>query len=824
MFASRALCVTSTDDVIQLPSELQKHWKYIKEHYQRVGLECCEEVIWDLNLDRIKNYPKAELSPFFFGVRENIFRPDERRFLITKYLNSKNNFIKLAQKENINTPVTIAFNSIDDLKKYKLPLDFPLYFKPEVSLSGLGICRCESISELEKHTSKIKEKFAFQLQKEINSTCFLNFQFEEIDGKAHRLLISQQVIEDNSHLGNFYPIKYGNSDFLDNFAQSMVDQGMRGIFAFDVAVIENDHKTSFFAIECNPRFNAATYPAIVSKKLNITQWMTLTLSASFDSYDDLLLQDIEFRTDSNCGIIIINWGSIEHGKIMFMIAGNPQEQKKFLAELKNRINIKNQKAMSLILLTPKQIARITGGEWRNCDVEKLKITGINHYLPYTQSGDLYFDLRKESELTQDLSNDRITKAYAKGVTAVVSSASALKNNLRAFLEVTHPAKALQDIATATSLQFDGVKIQVIGSHGKTGFKTQLHHLLTGQIRAHAHLDSSNLQNPVMRALAAIPRDADLAIIETAIPVAGIGEDRSFFIRPNFCMFTGIGFEHLASHGSVEQLIVNKATAVVGLRPNGASILNADDFYFSLLEEKIRSLSNCKIYKFGSNSDCDGQLIEAIYENFQWSITARILDEDISYSLPLIEDYAPLASVSVLLMTKLVGANIEKCAARYQSYTHFESSGNLYEVQRENGSFKIYDQSRRGEWKGFLSMFELMSRIKPTGNGRKIAVISELINIEDNPGAPIDLAVMKVIIEKAGISCLFTVADFKKHQAALPEKMNWIQHEDDGSKIKQSVLDCVRENDLVFVRGVEKARLDKLVTALLQSGSSVKKLR
>jgi hypothetical protein len=45
---------------------------------------------------------------------------------------------------------------------------------------------------------------------------------------------------------------------------------------------------------------------------------------------------------------------------------------------------------------------------------------------------------------------------------------------------------------------------------------------------------------------------------------------------------------------------------------------------------------------------------------------------------------------------------------------------------------------------------------------------------------------------------------------------------EAQSVQADDLNC--ENDLVFIRGVEKARLDKLVDALLGSGSSVKKLR
>ena len=131
-------------------------------------------------------------------------------------------------------------------------------------------------------------------------------------------------------------------------------------------------------------------------------------------------------------------------------------------------------------------------------------------------------------------------------------------------------------------------------------------------------------------------------------------------------------------------------------------------------------------------------MEASFSEFVWRVRADILGKLIEYDLPLWEDYAPLASVSVLLMAKLLGADLQACAAEYADYRNFESSGNMYRIKTAKGNIWVYDQSRRGELKGFESMFELMSRLHPEGGGRKIAVVSEFINLEDNPGITVDV--------------------------------------------------------------------------------------
>lgn len=473
----------------------------------------------------------------------------------------------------------------------------------------------------------------------------------------------------------------------------------------------------------------------------------------------------------------------------------------------------------VILLTPAQMKRVTGGRWRNLPAEGIFMTGVNYYLPWVKPGDLFIDLYS-AEASVD---KKVHRAFEMGAVAAMVKKDTFNSINRPLLEVDDTHKALQDLALASSLEFDGAKILVTGSHGKTGFKTQLFHVLNRQIPTHAHLDSTNKQNPIFRTLAAIPRKAKVAIVETAVPAAGIGEDRAFFIQPNFCVITGIGFEHLSSHKSVANLIMNKAAVVTGLRPGGKCILNADDPYFTDTLAAVRSYSDCEVIHFGSSADCCGQLISKKFFDFGWDVHAAIQGQEVTYRLPQIEDYAPLASVSVLLMAQLLGADIQQCARAFASYQNYESSGNLYQVELDNGSFHIYDQSRRGEWKGFESMFELMSRLTPKPGGRKIAVLTEFINLKDNPDAPVDLDRMGEMVKKSGLDLLFSVHQFKEHSSVAKPPINWIKHGETVEDIHDDLIAAINPHDMVFVRGIEDARLDKLVNRLLELGKSNKKI-
>lgn len=823
LYSARALCITDPEDVIQLHADLRPQWPIIQAHYENAGISCTRNVVWDTRLERTKDYPNHKLSAFFFGEREHYFRPDSRRREITEFFNSKNNLINFARDIGVSVPETRCFERVSDAEAQTNEFTYPCYVKPAIALSGIGISRCVNPNELRRALGKLQADIPVQIQNEIQAERFLNLQYVVKDGRAERLLASEQIISGSAHSGNRVPADSEPWNVVDALAERIAGQGMQDIFAFDIAMVNEAGAAKFYLLECNPRFNAVSYPTLVAQKIHATSWSTATVSTAQRDLQAIDFEGIEYDPATRDGVILINWGAILHGKLMVMLVGARERQESLLNAFKQRVSVQAASRLkSSVLLSPKQMERVTAGRWRNLASDELCITGVNFYLPWVQSGDLFILREREKATRADYARD-LFKAVDKGAVAAVVQKNCIEQSTLPLLEVDGVGKAFQDIALASSLSFDGAKVLVTGSHGKTGFKTQLFHVLNNQIPSHACLDSANLQHPVWRALTAIPKTAKAAIIEAAVPAAGIGQDRSFFIRPHFCVITGIGPEHLSSHKSISNLILNKAAVVTGLRPGGICILNADDAYFDELCAAVKTYSDCEILTFGSSSQCSGQLISQHFANFHWDVSADILGETIRYTLPLIEDYAPLASVGVLLVAKLLGADPRRSASEYLGYKNFESSGNLYEVQLEHGSFYVYDQSRRGEWKGFESMFELMSRLEPAGNGRKVAVLSEFINLDDNPNAPIDLEHMRGFIEKADIDLLYSVHRFKEHSVIVPSGTQWRRHGDTVAEIQNEIIAEILPDDMVFIRGIEDARLDKLVDKLVELGKSVKKL-
>ena len=337
LYSGRALGLSEPWDIIQIHPELKPLWDDITTHYKRIGLTYSENVIWDLELKQLGENIGFHPSVFYFGPHECRYWGDHEWLETVDFINSKNNFMALADELGVDVPKTLCFRSAlhisaSDIKSFV----FPCYLKAAISVSGVGIYRCEDEAQLIEAIKTFGDT-AVQLQEEIKATSFLNMQYRVIGDRLLRLAASEQILDGCTHQGNKVPASHEPWAVVDKMAHWLKDRGMKGIFAFDVAVVQTDRGLRFPAIECNPRFNGATYPTFIAQKLDIPEWTAVSLTTKKRSLSEIDLTDLEFDKKTGEGAIIVNWGTIIVGKLMVLLAGSKPYQEALILELEARL-------------------------------------------------------------------------------------------------------------------------------------------------------------------------------------------------------------------------------------------------------------------------------------------------------------------------------------------------------------------------------------------------------------------------------------------------------------------------------------------------------
>jgi len=322
LYSGRALGITEPWDMIQLNEALKPLWKNITAHYKRIGLSYTTNVIWGLDLKHLGAHIGYQPSVFYYGPAECQYWGDYRWLNTVEHINSKNNFIHVANKLGVDVPMTLCFDSkssinIDDIKD----ITYPCYLKAAISVSGVGIYRCSNRTELFENFRKFNSNTPIQIQEEVITNTFLNLQYKVVGKDAVRLAASEQILDGFTHQGNRVPATHEPWHIVDPMAEWLVTQGIKGIFAFDVAIAQTTSGLRFPAIECNPRFNGASYPTLVAQKLGITEWTALNFSTKHRALDKIDLRDIEYDSKTGEGAILINWGTVLEGKLVILMAG-----------------------------------------------------------------------------------------------------------------------------------------------------------------------------------------------------------------------------------------------------------------------------------------------------------------------------------------------------------------------------------------------------------------------------------------------------------------------------------------------------------------------
>jgi hypothetical protein len=344
LYAGRVLGLTEAEDIIQLHPDLRSQWDAIAAHYARIGLRHSQNVIWDVSLKILADYPNYDVSVFYFGHATNSTASEANWFRqidsnwsnVVQSMNSKNSFIQLAQELGVSVPQTFRFErkvEIENLTQFP----YPCYFKPAISVDGAGIRRCENQKELAQALKYIPDDVPVQIQEEIIASKFLNVQYRVTHQGLERLAVTEQILDGYAHMGNRFPSIHQPWNTVEPIAEWMAQRGMREIFAFDVAVVEDAGEARYFAIECNPRFNGASYPTGIAKKLKIKHWSSENFNTQYRSLADIDLSGIEFDAQTDTGVVLVNWGSILVGRIGVLLAGSIEKQNELRALLKQRL-------------------------------------------------------------------------------------------------------------------------------------------------------------------------------------------------------------------------------------------------------------------------------------------------------------------------------------------------------------------------------------------------------------------------------------------------------------------------------------------------------
>ncbi|HYP26307.1 MAG TPA: UDP-N-acetylmuramoyl-tripeptide--D-alanyl-D-alanine ligase [Blastocatellia bacterium] len=197
-----------------------------------------------------------------------------------------------------------------------------------------------------------------------------------------------------------------------------------------------------------------------------------------------------------------------------------------------------------------------------------------------REGELFFAIRGERHDGHDF----LAGALDKGAIAAVVADDfrGPRGDEAKLIRVPDTLAALQKLASAVLANWRGREVAITGSSGKTTTKE-----LTAGVLARAGSvmkTSGNLNNQFGLPLSVLKMesdrrhasDFDFAVLEMGMNHAGEIAALTRFAPPDLAAVTNVAAVHLEFFPSVEAIGDAKAEIVLGTKPGGAAVLNADD--------------------------------------------------------------------------------------------------------------------------------------------------------------------------------------------------------------------------------------------------------
>ena len=350
-YASRILPSSKPGDIVFVHERCKPHLDFVLRHYRQIGLKV-GDVVWRTEHTAMLDYLEThQPSVFFYGNGAHKVLRDYEWHQVTKNMNDKNFATQFVfEALGVHSPVTLRFEDKRDYDGnlgFNFPpihapeqksLKFPVVFKPATGATGIGIEICNTRDELEIVIGA--SSGPFQIQQYHHGIQFLNLQYRVINGKLERFIASEQVLDGNAHIGNRFPVneriwkaigKQMTAD-ADKLANWMYKRGMKDYFAFDVLVSEKNDLIRYYFLECNPRYNGASYPSNVCERLGIKSWMHVNIKTRYRSFDGLDLTSLAYSKEKGDGVIIVNWGAVNGQKIGVLFAAPTVERQQQLKD------------------------------------------------------------------------------------------------------------------------------------------------------------------------------------------------------------------------------------------------------------------------------------------------------------------------------------------------------------------------------------------------------------------------------------------------------------------------------------------------------------
>jgi len=448
--------------------------------------------------------------------------------------------------------------------------------------------------------------------------------------------------------------------------------------------------------------------------------------------------------------------------------------------------------------------------------QDIAITGLAIDSRQVKPGDAFIAIKGERHDGHDF----IPSAIANGASVVLMSAHTDLADPRLAdqalcIQVDDPMKGLERLAVAARDRHQGTRIAITGSVGKTGTRMLVAKALSAYGKT--HFSEGNLNNHIGNplSLARMPKDTAFGVFEAGMNHKGELTALSQFIAPHIAIVTQIADSHSSNFPNLEAIALAKAEIFDGLanQSQRMAIVNADDPFAPLLEQKARAAGAERVVRFGYSDTAEHQILSVRRRQDGLDIEANIRGDAHRFTLGRMAPHWAKAAIIALSVVDALGLPLEPAKAELAKARDLPGRGarSVMRLKKGQSDIKvtIIDDSYNA---GPASMISALTSLgSDPAKGRRVAILGDMLELDDAANKHASLA---KTVEASGISHLITVGEMMQHlNAAMTESSLRCDHVANAKAAFALVLSVLEDGDVVLIKGSNGMRLAELVRNL-----------
>ena len=357
-------------------------------------------------------------------------------------------------------------------------------------------------------------------------------------------------------------------------------------------------------------------------------------------------------------------------------------------------------------------------------------------------------------------------------------------------------KALQELAHGVYLGWNKPVIAITGSAGKTTAKELTAHVLEARgnkVLRNIKNYNNGLGHPLTVLNLAKDDSYDVAVLEMGMSTP-----------MNVLNVLPVHVEHL---GSIDNVARAKAEIVEGMKDGGTAILNADDERVAAMS----GLSKGKVVTYGTGSNADVRAANISFPRFGDTRFDLVTPNGTAAVIfPLNGRHNILNALAAAAAGYTFGMTAAEIANALASAVPPPQRG---EVLYFADGFTVINDSYNSNPDALLSMVRTL--VEGGGSAkRKIVVAGEMLELGKNESAihrHVGEEIAKMGVDKLiGVRGLATELVAGARNAGLADA----EFTEDSDAAARLLLDQIREDDLVLVKGSRGVRTEKVIEGLL----------